>query len=64
MGALRYRKIGRTSFHVETIKGLTLKQFKKSYEIVLGADADLDSIYESITGKTGKPANGSGLEKK
>jgi hypothetical protein len=54
-----YKKIGKTSFHVDTLKKMSLKQFKGTFEKVLGAEADLDKIYEEVTGKSGKPAKAS-----
>lgn len=49
-------KIGNTSFQVEAISKMKLKDFKKTYEGILPGQ-DLGKIYEKVTGK--KPAGNS-----
>lgn len=48
-----YKKIGNTSFRVEAIKKMALKDFKSTYK-GLGSDSDLEEKYEAITGKSVK----------
>lgn len=49
-----YKKVGNTSFQVETIGKMKLKDFKKTYGEVLKGQ-DLDKVYEEVTGN--KPVN-------
>lgn len=44
------KKVGNTSFQVEAISKMKLKDFKKTYEKVLPGQ-DLDKVYEEVTGK-------------
>jgi hypothetical protein len=45
-----YKQINNTSFHEETIKKMTLKEFEKTYSGVLKGQ-DVKEVFEKITGK-------------
>lgn len=46
-----YKKIGNTSFRVDSIKKMSLKDFKKTYESLLPG-LDLGSVYKEVTGSS------------
>lgn len=48
-----HKKVGNTSFHVETIKKMKLKDFKDTYRGILKGQ-DLDKVYTEVTGKSGE----------
>ncbi len=43
------KKVGNTSFQEDTIKKMTLKEFKETYKGVLKGQ-DLKEVYQEITG--------------
>lgn len=53
MGKPQYKKIANTSFHVETVSKMKLKDFKNTYKGILKGQ-DLDKLYKEITGKKGE----------
>ncbi len=46
------KKIGNTSFQVEAVSKMKLKDFKETYKDLLKG-LDLDKVYKEITGKNG-----------
>lgn len=52
MDKTAYKKITNTSFHVETVSKMKLKDFKNTYEGLLKGQ-NLDKVYKEITGKSG-----------
>ncbi len=46
-----YKKVGNSSFHVETIKSMKLKGFKETYSKVKAFEGkNLDALFTEITG--------------
>jgi hypothetical protein len=48
------KKIGNTSFNEESIKKMTLKDFKETYKDIIKGQ-DLGKIYKEVTGSKGEP---------
>lgn len=45
-----FKKVGNTSFRIDTIKGMNFKQFEETYSEKMKG-SDLKKVYEEITGK-------------
>lgn len=52
MGKSKTKKVGNTSFQVEAVSKMKLKDFKNTYKDVLKGQ-DLDKVYKEVTGSTG-----------
>ena len=51
------KKVGNTSFQEESIKKMSLKEFKDTYKDILKGQ-DLEAVYKEVTrGKPEAPAN-------
>ena len=56
------KKVGNTSFHVDTVSKMKLKDFKDTYGKVLKGQ-DLDKVYKEVTGSLGATDSSSDITK-